>query len=192
MGGRRRRKLNLRGDVYVIGEGITEQYYFTHLKYLKKYKCVVKPRFFGKADITQIDKTVEKLLLGGVNVICVFDADVSERNATEKEKLKQFRQKYQENSDVLICDSLPSIEFWFLLHYIKTNKHFSNSKAVMKELNKFISDYVKTENYLINNQWVEQLKERLDKACRNAKSLEKCEGGSYSNIYKAIDKLESK
>ncbi|MBA7534467.1 hypothetical protein ES705_26714 [subsurface metagenome] len=192
MGGRRQRKLNLRGDVFIIGEGITEQYYFTHIKHLKKYKCVVKPRFFGKTDITQIDKIIEKLLLGGINVICVFDADVSERNTAEKEKLNQFRLKYQKNSDVLICDSLPSIEFWFLLHYIKTNKHFSHSKAVMKELNKFISDYVKTENYLINNRWVEQLMERLDTACRNAKSLEQCEGSSYSNIYKAIDKLEGK
>lgn len=84
MGGRRKRNLDLKGSVFVIGEGITEQYYFTHLKHLRKYKCVVKPRFFGKTSIDEIEKSVKKLLPGGVSVICVFDADVSERNATEK------------------------------------------------------------------------------------------------------------
>ena len=191
MGGRRQRGLELKGDIFIIGEGITEQYYFTHLKHLKKYKCVVRPRFFGKTDIVQIKKSVEKLLHGGVSVICVFDADVSNRNLAEKEKLNQFRRKYQKNSGVLICDSLPSIEFWFLLHFIKTSKHFQNSKAVERELKKFITDYSKTDNYLRNIRWVEQLVEKSETACDNAKSIEQVDGCSYSNIFKAIEQLES-
>lgn len=94
MGGRRQQKLELRGNVYLIGEGITEQYYFAHLKLLQKYNCVVKPRFFGKTSISEIEKSVRKLLLGGVTVICVFDADVSMRDKVEKVKLAQFKQRY--------------------------------------------------------------------------------------------------
>ncbi len=62
MGGRRKKGLVLKGDVFVIGEGITEQYYFSHLKQLKKYKCIIKPRFFGKTSIDEIGKSVERLL----------------------------------------------------------------------------------------------------------------------------------
>lgn len=192
MGGRRKRKLDLKGSVFVIGEGITEQYYFAHLKHLRKYNCVVKPRFFGKTSIDEIEKSVKKLLLGGVFVICVFDADVSERDVAEKEKLNQFKRKYQRNKNVLICDSLPSIEFWFLLHFVKTNKHFPNSKTVERELKKFVTDYSKTKNYLKNICWVEQLVKKLETAYDNAKSLGQIAGNSYSNIFKAIEKLESK
>lgn len=191
MGGRRKRKLDLKGSVFVIGEGITEQYYFTHLKYLRKYNCVVKPRFFGKTSIDEIERSVKKLLFGGVSIICVFDVDVSERDVAEKEKLNQFKSKYQRNRDIIICDSFPSIEFWFLLHFEKTNKHFPNSKTVERELKKFVTDYTKTKNYLKNIRWVEQLVEKLKTACNNAKSIEQVDGCSYSNIFIAIEQLES-
>lgn len=191
MGIRRNNKFDLKGSVFIIGEGLTEQYYFTHLKHLKNYKCVVKPRFFGKTSITEIEKSVKKLLQGEVSVICVFDADVSERNIVEKEKLIQLKKKYQRNKNVLICDSLPSIEFWFLLHFVKTGKHFQNSKAVERELKKFITDYNKTDNYLKNSRWVEQLVEKLEIACDNAKSIGQIDGSSYSNIFKVIEQFET-
>ncbi len=190
MGGRRKRNLDLRGSVFIIGEGLTEQYYFAHLKHLKKYNCIVKPRFFGKTSIDEIEKSVKKLLLGGVIVTCVFDADVSERDISEKEKFIQFKKKYQRNKNVIICDSLPSIEFWFLLHFVKTNKHFPNSKTVERELKKFITDYSKTKNYLKNTRWVEQLVGKLETACDNAKSIEQIPDCSYSNVFKAIEQLE--
>lgn len=31
----------------IIGAGITEQWYFTHLKFLYDYQIKVRPRFFG-------------------------------------------------------------------------------------------------------------------------------------------------
>jgi len=191
MGGRHKKGLELKQGVYIIGEGITEQYYFLHLKSLKKYNCEVKPRFFGKTNIFEIEKSVEKLISGDITVICVFDADVSERNIAEKEKLLKFIRKFKNNPNVIICDSLPSIEFWFLLHFKKTNKPFQNARAINKELHIFISSYKKTEDYLKKPAWVEQLSENQDKACNNAKSLGQQDGNSYSNIYKGIEILEN-
>lgn len=191
MGGRRKKRLNLRDGVFIVGEGITEQYYFSHLKQLKKYRCVVKPRFFGKTDIAQIEKTVERLLQGYVTVICVFDADVSQRNIVEKTKLEKFKRKYSKNETVIICDSLPSIELWFLLHYIKINQRFPNYRMVIRELKKYIPNYDKTEKYLGNSKWVENLVGKLNIAVINAKSKNLEIGESYSNIYKAIEKLDS-
>lgn len=97
MGGRRQNKMVLRGNTYIVGEGITEQFYFAHLKQLRKYKCVIKPRFFGKTSISDIEKSVKKLLLGGVSAICFFDADVSVRDAAENKKLEKFRKQYARN-----------------------------------------------------------------------------------------------
>lgn len=190
MGGRKSKNLELKKGLYVIGEGITEQYYFTHLKSIKNYRCVVKPRFFGKTDIAQIAKQVQNLLLGDITVICVFDADVSQRNKIENTKFQQFKKKYAKNKNVIICDSLPSIEFWFLLHYVQINKSFNHSKAVEKELLKHISAYDKTKTFLENRKWVEELTEKLDVAVSYAQNLDSDEAMSYSNIYKAILRLE--
>ncbi|OQX75273.1 MAG: hypothetical protein B6D64_11920 [Bacteroidetes bacterium 4484_276] len=191
MGGRRKKRLNLRDGVFIVGEGMTEQYYFSHLKQIKKYRCEVKPRFFGKTDIAQIEKTVERLLQGYVTVICVFDADVSQRNIVEKTKLEKFKRKYSKNETVIICDSLPSIELWFLLHYIKINRRFQNYKLVIHELKKHIPNYEKTEKYFEKSKWVENLVRKMNIAVINAKSKNLEIGDSYSNMYKAIEKLDS-
>ncbi|UOY06574.1 RloB family protein [Muricauda sp. SCSIO 64092] len=190
MSGRKKRKINLKRRIFVVGEGITEQYYFSHLKAIRNYSCAIKPRFFCKTSITQIEKVVEKLLMGDILVICVFDADVSSRNPTENERLKSFKQRYKRNKCVIICDSLPSIELWFLLHFVQTSRHFQSSKSVERELRKHIKNYAKTKRYLENPDWVRALSVNQDKAITNAKLLENLEGESYSNLYKAIDMLE--
>jgi len=190
MGGRRSKKIELKKGLYIIGEGITEQYYFTHLKQIKSYRCFVKPRFFGKTNIVQIAKQVQKLLMGDIAVICIFDADVSQRNKVEELKFQQFKKKYAKNKNVIICDSLPSIEFWFLLHFVQTNKSFTNSRSVEIELLKHINHYDKSKTFLENGKWVEKLVNNLDDAVSYAQNMDVVEGGSYSNIYKAILKLE--
>lgn len=42
----------------MIGAGITEQWYFTHLKNLLRCRIRVRPRFFGQEDIYQIGCSV--------------------------------------------------------------------------------------------------------------------------------------
>lgn len=170
MGGRRKQKRELRGTLYIVGEGITEQHYFAHLKQLQKFNCVVKPRFCGNTSIPELERTVKKLLLGGVNVICVFDADVASRDEVEKKRLHEFKRKYSKNSNVLLCDSMPAIEFWFLLHFVKTTRLFNNTNQVVSELQKYIPDYCKETSYLKNPAWVAELcsDSKLDLACERA------------------------
>ncbi len=179
-----------REPIYIVGEGITEKYYFMHLKKIRCYSCVVKPRFFVKTSIDDIQKTTEKLLQGDVTVICVFDADIAERSNRERDKIRAFREKYSKISKVIICDSLPSIEFWFLLHFKKTNKRFATAKKLEKELSEHLRNYKKTEKYLSEDNWVQALDKKLFTAVENAKSTGK--SGSYSHIYRAINLLEKK
>jgi len=180
----------LKVNLGVVGEGITEKYYFTHLRKIKGYKIKIKPGGFVKGkNIEYINKKVKEFLSADMQVICVFDADVSQKNFKEKEKLTKFLQTYMDNKKVIICDSLPSIEFWFLLHFKKTNKHFPNYNSIRNELRKYISGYDKIEKYLMQDQWVKALIEKQDIAINNGKSIVSGEG-SYSNIYKAFELLE--
>ena len=182
--------MKLRESIYVIGEGLTEKYYFQHIKKLKGYSCVVRPRFFSsKNSIYYLEKRTKELLLADVTVICAFDSDVSQRNQEERERHQKFIKSYQGNKKVIICDSLPSIEFWFLLHFRKTNKQFANYTAIRNKLRKYIPNYDKTERFLCQDKWVRVLIDKQNIAIENGKSLNP-EEGSYSNIYKAVKILE--
>lgn len=174
----------------VIGAGITERWYFVHLQNIMGYRMKIRPRFFGTESLAAIEKKIAEVLKDGGEVICVFDADVASWNETERRKLDAFRSKYNRTAHVLICDSLPSVEFWFLLHYADTTRHYKTSHDVITSLRKFIPAFDKKESFLQNEKWVADLcaDGRLDLACKRA-DRERVQGQSYSNIYKAIRKL---
>ena len=75
----------------IIGAGITEQWYFTHLQRILGYRVKVRPRFFGQEDIFQLTKKVESVIQDGGVAIAVFDADVASWDEKERIKLDTFR-----------------------------------------------------------------------------------------------------
>ena len=176
----------------IIGAGITEQWYFKHLKTLKDYRVKIRPRFFGTETANGMAKRIEEVLRNDGFAICVFDADVSTWNESELKKWSALQRKYQGNPSVLLCDSLPSIEYWFLLHYENTNRFFGTSHAVGEELKKFIPQYDKTEQFLQNQKWVADMigEGRQEEACVRAEAFG-VEGESYSNVYKVIELVEN-
>jgi hypothetical protein len=177
--------------ITIIGEGLTERCYFTHLRKLKGYRYICKPRNFADQSLDEMQKQVERVLADDGVAVCVFDADVARGNAAEREKLERFYARYREARNVVICDSMPSIEFWFLLHYLHTSRHFNTSEDVVAMLRKYLPDFSKHEKFLMQERWVHELisEHRLEKACERAVSIGK-EGASYSNIYKAIRLFE--
>ncbi|MCF8219423.1 MAG: RloB family protein [Bacteroidales bacterium] len=183
--------MQTRQKVFVVGEGITEQYYFKHLSGIKGYCITVKPRLFTDSSIGKISQKTTELLQADVKVICVFDADVSQRNAKEKAELIKFKQKHKGHKNVIICDSLPAIEFWFLLHYHCTHKQFTSNKSLVNALKSHINSYCKKKHFLEKPNWVIKMSEKQDEAVKHAKAIEK-KGGSYSNIFKAIEFLDQR
>ena len=180
----------------IIGAGITEQWYFKHLQTLRKYRVKIRPRYFGRENAVKLDKRVDDVLEGQGFAIVVFDADVSQRNDKERQLVQRMKTKYANNKDVLFCDSLPSIEYWFLLHYKDAGRLFNTSNEVVKEIKKYNSQFDKSEKFLENDSWVRQLCDgkRLCQAIERCKQQEdKINRGasvSYSKVYKAIELLE--
>ena len=175
----------------IIGAGITEQWYFTHLKALRGYHVKIRPRFFGTETAAGLDKKIEEVLRDESIAICVFDADVSTWNEAERKKLAALQKKYEGNASVVLCDSMPSIEYWFLLHFKHTTRHFGTSKAVVKELKKYIPQYDKTEQFLGNQKWVEEMtgEGRQEQAREYADKMD-TPSGSYTRVNKVFPHIE--
>lgn len=190
--GKRKQKFKQQiSGIVILGEGITEKYYFTHLKNLKGFKCTIRPRFFCNTCMDDIAKNIIDALLGNATVICVFDADVASRNEVENQKLETLRNKYIKNRNVIFCDSLPSIEYWFLLHYKDTCPNYPNSATILRDLKKAMPAYEKTETFLEKEKWVIDMSTNKGKLLLAMERAEKYNHrqASYSEIYKAINKL---
>lgn len=167
----------------VIGAGITEQWYFTHLKKLKKLHIQIRPRFFGDEHMHALTKNVEHVLSSEGCAIVVFDTDVLAWDKGEKARYEAFMKKYEKDKRVIVCDSLPSIEYWFLLHHLNTNRYFGTSRAVIKELLHYIPNFEKTERFLRLERWVEALcsEGKMEIATIRAQVFGN-KGESYTNI----------
>ena len=63
---------NTRQVIHIVGEGLTELYYFSHLKRLLNYHCSISPRLFENNSIEKIEKKIVELLREDVFVICIF------------------------------------------------------------------------------------------------------------------------
>ena len=110
----------------IIGAGITEQWYFTHLQSLFGLKIKIRPRYFGHETMNLLAKRIEQVLSEEGKAVVVFDTDVTTWDDMEKKRFEQLKKKYAKNGNVVICDSMPSIEFWFLLDRKSTRLNSSH------------------------------------------------------------------
>lgn len=170
---RRKRNIPLRFKYVVLGDGLTEQYYLKHLKEINGYGYSLRPSFFDNISIFEANRIIYELVSGGCNkVIFITDYDTVV-NQDKKEQFNKLVKCYEENPEVLICESMPSIEFWFLLHYKLTTRPYKNADETLKALRKFNPDFEKTKSFLQNIKWVEELcsKGKLEDAIGNAENI---------------------
>ena len=141
-------------------------------------------------------------------IYCVFDWDTIYADETCLKKHDAFVEEFVDeikNGTVVICHSMPSIEYWFLLHFeenctellkdysavsMRLAPHikpcFSDSTPKLKKL-------LKMEKYLKDSTWVKNLIDngRLEKATKYAESNinaaqanDDLENQSFSYVYK--------
>ena len=98
----------------IIGAGITEKYYFSHLQSLYNLKIKVRPRYFGNENISTLEKLIKQVLDNEGLAIVVFDADVSSWNTTEAKRLQDLKRKYEEalSADRVVGLVIGSLACW--------------------------------------------------------------------------------
>lgn len=195
----------------ISGGSNTERYYFTHISDTTKYKFHIKPEYFGdESNFTEIfPQRIERILERNADakIFCVFDWDTIYGNPSRIKKHQEFTMQFEKeitNGSVVLCPSMPCVEYWFLLHfnndvsfcenYAKLagklpqefKSYFSNSKVRLKKL-------LKQEKYLRDSTWVKNLcsNSKLDLAIERAENNIKIaiansdlENQSYTYIYK--------
>jgi len=176
----------------LVSAGITERLYFKHLAHIKGYNISPIPRFSGNDTPFYMDKYVSQVLADNGIAVCVYDMDEAVRADTIRKKLAEFVNTYNANPNVILCGSMPSIEYWFLLHFEKTNRYFGSSDKVIEALQHYMP-FEKTERFLKQPAWVQRLlsEDRMQHAIENAEELG-TDGESYTQIPDAIRFLEER
>lgn len=204
------------GELYpflICGGTNTERYYFTHINDKTDYKFNIRPKYFGdESNYTDaFPKRIKEILAvnNDVRIFCVFDWDTVYGDDAKLKKHEAFEKQFKEeisNRTVTVCPSMPSIEYWFLLHFVDDTKLLKNYGAVAGVLAPYmkpcfpnpkipLKKLLKKEKYLSDSVWVEVLcaDGKLNKAIERAKknidaavAAGKLEEQSYSFVYKVF------
>lgn len=202
---------------YIISGGTnTEHYYFLHISNVTDYKFHVKPEYFGNESkyTSAFQKRIKKILEKDLDatIFCVFDWDTIYNNKTNQEKHNSFVKDIKIELDagrVILCPSMPCIEYWFLLHFQDyPNLIMKCGKELQDLLTPHMISYfpgtklkllrtLKKKLHVDNPDWVKNLcaDNKLKDAIKRAKeTIAQSEANgnlqqhSYSYIYKIFDK----
>ena len=204
------------GELYpflICGGTNTERYYFMHINDKTNYKFKIKPKYFGnESNYTEaFPKRIKEILStnNDVKIFCVFDWDTIYGDEAKLKKHEVFEEQFKEeisNGTVTVCPSMPSIEYWFLLHFVDDTKLLKNYGKVASVLapylkpcfsnkTKSLKKLLKSEKYLKDVAWVESLCangklalaiERAEKNIKVAEAADKLKNQSYSYVYKVF------
>lgn len=173
---RRSKKRKKKFRAAVVGEGITEWYYFHDLKHTEKLPYQLNPSLPKHSDYQEIFAKARQLIFEGYDqVYCVIDLDVI--NSLEEKPQAQYKKakkKILKIPDVFIFETMPCTEYWFLLHYKEySTRIYPDYGSLARELQQLLKGYEKSEAYFRKNKIYQTLKESgdLDKARSNAQRL---------------------
>jgi hypothetical protein len=204
------------GELYpflICGGKNTERYYFMHINDITNYKFNIRPEYFGdESNYTEsFPKKIKEILKtnNDAKIFCVLDWDTIYGNEPMVTKHEAFETQLQTEISkgiVTICPSMPSIEYWFLLHFVDYKILLKNYQKVSGLLAPYIKPYfpnpkkplkklIKKAEYLKDSIWVEKLCEdgKLTLAIERAEAninaavvAGELENQSYSYIYKVF------
>ena len=196
----------------ISGGTNTERYYFTHINDITDYKFNIFPKYFGnESSYTEIfPKRIKDIIKNnaGAKIFCVFDLDTVFSNETNQQKHQTFEKNLKQeiaNGSVVLCPSMPSIEYWFLLHFENRTRLIKTCGKTMQKLlepymlpyfpdpnGKRLLNILKSEEFVEVPDWVTKLCEngKLDDAIQRAESnikaaeaTEDLDNQSYSFVY---------
>lgn len=189
----------------ISGGKNTERYYFQHINTIKGTSFNIEPKYFGKESkyTKEFPKRISEILKNhnDAKIFCVFDFDTVYDNEANQGRHKEFVENIKDNIDkgiVVLCPSMPCIEYWFLLHFEDDKSLFLNCESLKESLKcmesyfdkdkygKSVISKLKEKEYIENKDWVEKLcaDGKLEMAIERAEKKTDSMNQSYSYVYK--------
>ena len=191
-------------SIVVIGESITEFYYFHSLK--DKYRHLdIKPTFpKHSTGLDYLEQEINKAIEDECSlIICVIDMD-NKKEGKEKIEYEQFKHRFEGhhtiktgvNCEIRFIENERCLELFFLYYFTFTTRCFQNQQELLDELNKKCR-YEKNEKFFKKHplhQYFEESGGDIEKAIRNAKKSMKEKGQTgrdhtYSQMADLFDAL---
>ncbi len=162
-------------SILLVVEGDTERIYFERLKGFERYtSLIIEPKIPSHGDIRRLLDYAKK----GKNsktydyVWILFDRDVLLTQNLPKKTLDLINNPEKLKSQGIdIADSMPCFEIWFLLHYCLPKQTYQNQDKLIEELYKHIPNYCKKQEWLDKNDIYSMLKDKINTALENSKTL---------------------
>ena len=186
----------VRKTMLIVCEGMTEEKYLKVLRSslgLSNADIVICDNDRDSAPINIVRKA-EALYKSDSDydfVYCVFDRDQHQSFVAAREKIKRLAQKTKKPLPISEAVSIPSFEFWVLLHYEKTDRSFNDAQQIQDHLQrcKYIEQYVKGSDV-----FAKQLVLKVEDALRHATWLENrtniINDNPMTNIHRMIDVMK--
>jgi len=135
------------------------------------------------APISIVERAIEekKCISKGDEVWCVFDVERIGYNPTFSEAVSKARR-----AKLHLAISNPAFEYWFLLHFERTDHPFKDANEVLGQLHQHLPHYQKNINIY------DDIKSSTRTAITNARELRRCSADNWSgfpNSSTGVDKL---
>ena len=178
---RKGRNIPTKQSFAVVVDGETEYWYLQMLKRNEpNILFSITPKILQKKNIDQQYGLVKDLSEEEYDkVFWIVDLDVLLKEEREKknnpsplQKFLSYWQQLPKLNKVVVIVNNPCLEYWFLLHYKKTNKVFTACVDAEEQVSKYLQGYEKTEKFFKkDNDIYKQLKPFLKTAKENATAL---------------------
>ena len=178
---RKGRKIQTKQVFAVVVDGETEYWYLQMLKQNEPDVLFnITPKILQKKNINQQYELVTELSEEEYDkVFWIVDLDVLLKEEREKksnpsslQKFLSYWQQLSKQNKVVVIVNNPCLEYWFLLHFQKTNKVFTACTDAEKQVSQKLKGYEKTEKFFKkDNDIYKQLKPYLQTAKENATAL---------------------
>ena len=145
----------IKDSIAVIGEGLTEYYYFNSLK--DDFRQInIKPSYpKHSTGLDYLEQEIDKAIDAGYSqIICVVDMD-NKKEGKEKSDYERFKKrmagthtikKTKQKYEIRFIENERCTEIFFLFYFAYTSHCFQNQPELLDELNKHCG-YEKTEKF---------------------------------------------
>ena len=191
----------LRNKAIIIGEGITEFYYFQSLRDVYK-QVVFKPDYPKHTSIKELKTKIgEALKKGYTHIFCIIDIDTKnkEPERTQYNKLKaKFAKPINKPKKGISCkveffETHLCTELFFRYYFDYTSRSYENQESLIKDLNKYV-EYEKTIDFFSKSKGLHSYFERKGGSLENAityaeKSMKEKEKDDRDYTYSELGRL---